>query len=422
MVQRTQPLGRIGVLALACAFLILAGCGSQFPPEAGQPVPGSPSPSPGAVLPPQLSGPAEGDSFYEVPDDIPAAEPGRLVRLEPLEVLEGVRSWRVLYHSTSVDGRDIVVSGMVFAPEAPATEPRPVVAWGHGSVGLGDSCAPSRSPGESVGLTMLPDLLRRGYVVAATDYEGLGTPGPHPWLVGQSEGRGVLDSVRAARQIPEASAGNRFLALGASQGGGAALFAGELAPEYAGELELMGVVSAAPAAELDLLAMLPEENLIAASGFIVMGAFGFKAAYPNLDLGAILHPDVIAQQESLESLCIDEIGNRFRSTPLDRVLKANPSESEGWQETITENTPGRNETPAPILLVHGEADQVVPVAVSRLLFSRVCGLGGVAELQTYPGADHVGALPAARSDVLGWIDARNAGTEIAERPGASSCS
>ncbi|MEX0791244.1 MAG: lipase family protein, partial [Actinomycetota bacterium] len=114
------------------------------------------------------------------------------------------------------------MSGLVFAPAAlAAAGSRPVVAWGHGSVGLGDSCAPSRSPGDLTFQPILSQLLDRGYVVAATDYEGLGTPGSHPWLVGESEGRGVLDSVRAARQIPESAAGNRFVTFGASQGGGA---------------------------------------------------------------------------------------------------------------------------------------------------------------------------------------------------------
>ncbi|HEX2149721.1 MAG TPA: lipase family protein, partial [Actinomycetota bacterium] len=180
--------------------------------------PGSPIPSPAG---PQLSESVSEDEFYRYPTDLPSADPGRLVRLQALEVPAGVRGWRVLYHSNSVDGRDVVVSGVVFAPDAPA-EPgsRPVVAWGHGSVGLGDSCAPSRSPDDFTRQGILSELLDRGYVVAATDYEGLGTPGPHPWLVGQSEGRGVLDSVRAARQIPEAAASNRFVAIGACQGGG----------------------------------------------------------------------------------------------------------------------------------------------------------------------------------------------------------
>ncbi|HYO00222.1 MAG TPA: lipase family protein [Actinomycetota bacterium] len=372
--------------------------------------PGVPTPSPQAG--PQLTEPVSEDEFYRYPADLPRADPGRLVRLQALEVPAGVRGWRVLYHSTAVNGRDIVVSGVVFAPDEPADAgSRPVVAWGHGSVGLGDSCAPSRSPDHFTGQGTLSELLESGYVVAATDYEGLGTPGPHPWLVGQSEGRGVLDSVRAARQIPEAAASNRFIAFGASQGGGAVLFAGELASGYAKELELLGVVAAAPAAELDLLALLPQGNISGVAGFVIMAAFGFKAAYPDLSLDAILYPDIIAQQESVERLCQGEIGSRFRSTTVDELLKASPGETEGWSQAIVENTPGRNRTPAPVFLVHGNADQVVPVEVSRMLFQRLCGRGVVTQMQIYGGIDHGEVISASAGDVLKWIDDRTAGRD-----------
>ena len=53
-----------------------------------------------------------------------------------------------------------------------------------------------------------------GSIVAATDYEGMGTPGPHPYLVGISEGRSGLDAALAARQIPGAEAGDRLGVMG----------------------------------------------------------------------------------------------------------------------------------------------------------------------------------------------------------------
>ena len=96
-------------------------------------------------------------------------------------------------------------------------------------------------------------MVRRGYIVAATDYPGLGTPGPHPYLVGASEGRAVLDSLRAARELPGAAASSRVGIWGHSQGGQAALYAASLAKEYAPELELAGVAVAAPATDLGTL-------------------------------------------------------------------------------------------------------------------------------------------------------------------------
>lgn len=401
--------------AVVLLGVVLVACGGT--PDPAETIPG-PAASPAArfLEPPQLPEAAAGSDFYRLPDAVPPGEPGRVVRLQPLEVPQGIRGWRVLYHSRAVDGRDIVVSGLVFAPDAPyapaeGTGTRPVIAWAHGSVGLGDKCAPSKYPEALVGQPVLRELLARGYVVAATDYEGLGTPGPHPWLVGQSEGRSVLDIVRAAARIPEAAAGERFIAMGASQGGGAALFAGELAGDYAKELKLLGVVAAAPAAELELLALIPNGNLAGASGFVVMGALGFQAAYPSLPLEKILESNVISDRQEIESLCQGEIERRFRGVSLERILRQSPGAVSEWAAAVAQNSPGKRPTPAPVLLVHGDRDQVVPVEVSRLLLGRLCGLGVQAESRVYEGVDHLGVMAASGADVLKWITDRISETE-----------
>jgi alpha-beta hydrolase superfamily lysophospholipase len=378
-----------------------------------------------AAQAPQLPPPGPGEDFYSLPDELPEGEPGTLLRLEQLSTPAGINGWRVLYHSRAVDGRDIAVSGLVFAPDAPAAGPRTVLAWGHGSVGLGDSCAPSRTPEDFPNSRLFTELLNRGFVLAATDYEGLGTPGLHPWLVGESEGRSMLDSVRAAARIDRSEAGKRFLAFGASQGGGAALFAGELAPEYAPELELLGVVAAAPAAELDLIdlvELLPMgQSLVGIGGFVVMGALGFSAAYPELDLDEILQPEVIEQSEEVGRLCQNQIEQKYRGIPLDQLLSASPGTVANWSEAIRRNTAGRRETPAPVLVVHGTLDRVVPPQVSELLYQRLCGLGVEAERQLYPGIDHGAVVGASAEDMVAWIEDRAAGRERAPHPDRQLC-
>lgn len=385
--------------------LLLGACAEPVDPFLDP----TPTAEPALPMGPLLAPAEPGEDFYQ-PSDVPEANPGRLIRMEDLATPEGIRGWRVLYSSTTVEGANTVVSGLVFAPDSPA-EPggRPVVAWGHGSVGLGDGCAPSRSPDSLINEPVFREMLTQGFVLTATDYQGLGTPGPHPWLVGLSEGRNMLDSVRAAAQIPEAGAGNRFVAFGASQGGGAALFAGELAGSYAGDLELLGVVAAAPAAELDLIALLPAQNLPGIAGFLVMGALGFSAAYPDLPLDAILAADIIAAREEIEGLCQDEIDQRFRGVPVDRVLEAFPGEVEEWAEVIALNTPGNTRTGAPVLVVHGTADRVVPVEISQLLFSRLCNLGVHTQLQVLPDVGHGEIITQSSGFVLGWIAERAAG-------------
>ena len=118
-----------------------------------------------------------------------------------------------------------------------------MVTWAHGGAGMADICAPSKQSDIASGhasTQALVAMARRrrgcvqtfldaGYVIAATDYEGLGTPGLHPLLVGESEGRSVLDAARAARGLKPAAAASKALVFGQSQGGHAALFAGELA-------------------------------------------------------------------------------------------------------------------------------------------------------------------------------------------------
>ena len=94
------------------------------------------------------------------------------------------------------------MSGVVVAPtDAAPAGGRPVISWAHGTHGIADQCAPSRTADMVSRLPSIGKLVSQGYVVVATDYEGLGTPGTHPYLVGESEAHGVLDIVKAAQQI-----------------------------------------------------------------------------------------------------------------------------------------------------------------------------------------------------------------------------
>jgi dipeptidyl aminopeptidase/acylaminoacyl peptidase len=164
----------------------------------------------------------------------------------------GGDAFRILYRSTGLNGEPIAVSGAIFIPPGPVPEHgRNVIAFAHPTSGVVEACAPSLMPDVSGMIWGLADMLAQGYVVVATDYPGLGVPGQiHPYLIGVSEGRAVLDSVRAARALPRSGASNHFAVWGHSQGGHAALYTGELAASYAPDLKLVGVAAAAPATYL----------------------------------------------------------------------------------------------------------------------------------------------------------------------------
>ena len=180
-----------------------------------------------------------------------AAPAGTLISAEPVvETPPGTQAWRVRYWTTSDRGAEIEVTGMVVAPrEAIPQQPRPALAWAHGTSGVVEKCAPTRLDffGGTPGVT---EAIRRGYVFVAPDYPGLGSAMPHPYLVGSSTAHSVLDAVRAARSIPGAASGGRFAVWGESQGGHAALWTGQLARSYAPDLQLIGVAAAAPPTEL----------------------------------------------------------------------------------------------------------------------------------------------------------------------------
>lgn len=59
----------------------------------------------------------------------------------------------------------------------------------------------------------------------------------------------------------------------------------------------------------------------------------------------------------------------------------------------------------PTLLIHGDADQIVPVEQSLALDRRLEDLGVEHELHVLPGVNHAfaGASAKQRSDIQGWI-------------------
>src|SRR5262249_32356898 len=135
----------------------------------------------------------------------------------------------------------------------------------------------------------LGDVLSRGWVVVATDYAGLGTAGPHPYLIGQGEGRSVLDGVRAAKQIKSLSLAGQTVVWGHSQGGHAALWTGIMAQSYAPDAHVIGVAALAPASDLNSYV----HNLSVARGGVALASYvvgAYEQAYPDVRLNDYIYP------------------------------------------------------------------------------------------------------------------------------------
>jgi pimeloyl-ACP methyl ester carboxylesterase len=358
----------------------------------------------------------DGD-FYTPPANMPKKLPGTLIRSTPIAAPSGAKAWKVLYHSRSVDGRDIAVSGVVVVPTAAAPKGgRPVVSFAHGTTGLADQCAPSKTAEIASQLPWVKQLVDSGYVVAATDYEGLGTPGVHPYLVGESEGRSVLDAARAARALSGSGASDRVLVAGHSQGGQAALFAGELASSYAPELDLLGVVAAAPVADVeDILPLAGDVD--GAAGYLAMAVQGFHAAYPDADPASVLSPEAEAKSDIALTQCAGAVMDAFQGMSGAAVMAHDPLSIPSVKALLHENSAGNRPAGAPLLIVQGTADTTIPQALTDTFDKKACAEGDTVDYRTYAGANHGSVIIAAQDDVVAWLKDRVAG-----KPAPTTCS
>ena len=349
--------------------------------------------------------------FYGVPDPLPAGKPGELINSEPVEVpgLNGSLS-RVMYHSTDISGQDIAVTGLILIPKGTAPSGGwPVITWAHGTTGIADACAPSLKPTEFV--TTANGLLAAGYLVVATDFEGLGTPGRHPYIVGESEARGTLDIVRLAQSFPNANASKRYAVWGHSQGGHAAMFAGHIAKSYAPEIELVADVAGAPPSQLLLvnaaLQTSPYKHYIAMVAAAINAAYGDQKA----DLTQVLTPEGIEFLKNMDTMCSTELGKAAAGLDFTKLQKADPSTIPAWNQLLKDNDPGTFTAPIPVplLIIHGGNDEQIPVVSSALLFDQLCKIGQVEQRWVFAGQSHAGVIAPSFSSMITWIGDRFAG-------------
>jgi pimeloyl-ACP methyl ester carboxylesterase len=416
--RRTRP--ALAALLAATTLVVVVACSSD--PSTTSSGTSAPSGTTGTTNPADNT---PTDPFYVAPDPLPGGEPGDIIRSEPLAgAPTGSQAWKVLYLSTGIDGSPTAVSGVVIAPDAtttpgstPGSAPsgtaveagRPILSWAHPTTGVVDDCAPSTMSSVFELIPGLASFLEAGYVVAATDYEGLGTAGVHPYLVGESEGRSVLDAARAARDLPEAGAGDQLLLWGHSQGGQASLFAGQLAPTYAPDLTLVATAAAAPAGELQQLL---NDDAPTPTG-ITLGAYAVNAYLevfgpdnPTMTVGQVVTPAGQPAIDEIVPLCnlTQDTQILAIATPLAGTFFVDdPGSVEPWQTLLDQNTAGQVAIDSPVFIAQGDADTVVIPATTAELAKAYCGLSVNVTEKVYPGVTHdlIGYESAA--DVAAWF-------------------
>ena len=367
-----------------------------------------------STAPATLGAPAGLPAFYAVPAVLPGGGPGTLIRSQPISVagLHGT-AYRVMYVSETVDHRPVAVTGTVAVPDVPAPAGGfPMVTLAHGTDGMAPQCAESLHPDSGqLPAALLNQLLDHGWELTASDYQGEGTPGPLPYLVGAAAAQDTIDIVRAAGHLAGAHASPTYAVWGHSEGGQTALFALQLAASYAPELHLVGVVAGAAPSQFGLI-----YQFLRASPFryyLLMVAGGFEAGYgPRAaPVDEILTPLGVSLLADLTKGCDDYLQRTLDAYSLNQVVTADPFSVAAWRQLLAANDPESFSTasPTPLLMPQGGSDEQIPTVSTQLLAHHLCGVGQDLERWIYPGQSHAGVVAVYLPDIIRWLADRFAG-------------
>jgi pimeloyl-ACP methyl ester carboxylesterase len=366
-----------------------------------------------ALARPKLSG------FYDWATLSGSIPPGKLLKYERLELppFYRARAWRILYMTRDYAGKPIASSGMViisdYAP--PVQNTRKIVAWAHSTSGIARKCAPSLQARPTGSVAGFNELITGGYIITATDYPGLGTGGPAGYMVGKGQGQAVIDSVRAARQIPDVGGGKRFAMWGYSQGGHAALSAAVLAKEYAPELSLVGVATTAPPTNLFTLLKITEASAEAnVFTALILQSWSDKYAIP---LSTLVSKASIENIRKIAENCTDNTSDLIqlfstqRRLPK-RFLNLDPIDVQPWKRLLNENSVGRVPFDIPLYVVQGTADEIVKPSVTKSFVKQQCSGGNNIQFTLLNNVGHARSKQISSAAAIAWIGNRFAGRKM----------
>lgn len=344
----------------------------------------------------------------------------------------------IRYNMSNVNGERAEATAMVFYPNTPQPQDGwRVVVWEHGTVGSGDSCAPSNNQLNNNFRGLASSLLAQGYVIVAPDYEGLGTQGIHPYLNLKSAAQSAIYAVRAFKE----QQGNRFngawVSVGQSQGGHASLATAQFADE---DPNYKAAVAAAPASSLgyiisevapqalsalveagqDNAAKAVYAELLAYAAYV---AVGIKAYEPGFNYRNIFSSRAGIVAEKAEGttgengLCLGPLITEYMQD-IDDYLVNNPEKTvvdypglvENFQNNssvekfLQNNQPATEKINVPVMIIQGTADMAVPYPVTNTLQQGLKDMGTTVTFVPVQDASHTEAIVESRTQLLTFIN------------------
>ena len=354
---------------------------------------------------------------------VSAPSPGSLLSVNATKVSPALphaaERYLITYRSRGVQGEPIVVSGYALLPKGqPPKGGWPVLAWAHGTTGIADTCAPSEDfPGgpvhdyQELMETALDWWLAQGYAVVATDYQGLGTPGGHPYMDATSQLHTLDDSVRALHRLRPHAFSSNWLVMGHSQGGAAALEVAAHGQADVPEFKLRGAIAIAPggfrySAIVPYLHDHPHPPVGVALFFPIL-LQGAQTADPSLQVDDLVSPDMRPLMALARSRCLPELRKEVHESPVN-VFKqgadVKPLVSYLDRQAIEHMSPA-----VPIMLIQGEVDQLVDPRGTKAYYQQLCKAGKTVFYDAVANGSHRDALnqsPQGAQDFLAYLNGR----------------
>lgn len=331
----------------------------------------------------------------------------------------GVRSARVVYRSTEGDtGAPTVVSGTVFVPKGTAPQGGwQVVAFGHGTTGIQQPCAPSLSENLLGQAPVVAGFIKLGFAVAFADYQGLGAEGNHPYLDARTAGRNIIDAVRALRAtFPDIS--SQFGAFGGSQGGGAVWAADEQVAEYAPELTLVGAVALSPAADMVGLVDKAQRGTLTADQRPLMQWVleSLGRLHPQLNLDDFRHGVAAANWKALSACAGALVHTRAEVAPdigAFDFAPSSPTAAAALTGLLRDWALPQRPLAAPLSVVYGTSDTYIDPDWTTRAIAGACERGGTVRWRLEEGKGHADIDAA---DQIAWLVDR-----FQDKPLANGC-
>jgi hypothetical protein len=330
---------------------------------------------------------------------VSSTQPGSVVSVSPLAqnlwVPGTALAYHVLYRTTGWNNQPTEETGAVFLPSGtPPPGGWKVISWEHGTTGVATGCAPTVIGRQQKDISYLSGWLQAGYAVVATDYEGLGTAGIHPYLDGLSLAYGSIDIVRAARQITS-SVSDSWLAVGYSEGGLGGLWTGSLAARYAPELDFRGTVSNAPASQAhQTLSVIPITPTAVANAYWLYFMAGFQVATPGFNAANYLTPQglqLFARTLTSSSTCLPDLQNYVTANNLTYQDLTTLTSAKVSQ--LADDLSAIGEIPIakytePVFVGQGTADTTVFPPSTQTTVNQLTAAGTAVTFDVYPGVTH----------------------------------